>query len=280
MCFYSFGAGLVLQALQDVEPPKTIKGPDSSTQQATPSKRKSPPVDGGEEDAEGESDNEDEEGYNTRYKGVKRVKVHGPTPERQEPKPKRKVGRPRKSVLEGGSVVEVRKRGRPRKTISASGEGVIVSKGKGKVLENRNGEDVGDALPSISVSRGRGRPRKKEVPTDHGRAKTPRQSTNTDAPKSKDSGREVFDGIVLVKRNANGKEKAIEEVAVVGDVENGDTGVYGVEVLTGPQDLERDDSEENAVVAVVNGDAQGDLSSLGGSNKGEYLCIEKSSLYN
>jgi len=219
----------VLKALQDVEPPKkTI----ISTPQATPSKRKSF-VDG-EEDAEGDSDVENEEGYNTRYKGVKRVKVHGPSPEPQLPKPKRA----RKSVSTG-SAVDGRKRGRPRKNVSSADEAIKVSKGKGRPLEN--GEADGQVLPSIS--RPRGRPRKnvdKVLP-----ARKPRRSSDANAPKSKDSARAVFDGILLVKR-PNGKGKAVEDDQAV---------------LTG------NDSEEDAVVAVVNGDAHGDLSSLGGSNK-------------
>jgi len=252
--------------LQDVEPPKTIKRPVNATQQATPSKRKSPPVDG-EEDAEGDSDNENEEGYNTRYKGVKRVKVHGPTPEPPSPKPRKKISRPRKSVsVPVGSAVEGRKRGRPRKNVSTSGGEIIVSKGKGKSLEDN--QDVGEAISSISRGRGRGRPRKNGTSTNggvpkRGPAKKPRQSTDANAPKSKDSGREVFDGILLVKRSTNGKEKAAGD-----EVGNG----VG-EGLTGNND-EADGFEEEAVLAAVNGDAQGDLSSLGGSNKGETCFIE------
>jgi len=244
----------VRKALEDVEPPKTTKRPVSSNQQATPSKRKNPSVDG-EEDAEGESDNEDVEGYNTRYKGVKRVKVHGPTPEPPEPKPRRKIGRPRKSLPVTGSagVVEVRKRGRPPKNVSVE---IRVSKGKGKPLGDV--VVVGEAIPSIS--RPRGRPRKNLIVNGgapkSGPAKKPLQSTSANAPKSKDSGKEVFDGIVLVKRSKNGKEKA------VGD----DEGNTGGEEPTVNND-EGDGDEEDAVLAAVNGDVNGDLSSLGGSNK-------------
>ncbi|KAF8803959.1 hypothetical protein BYT27DRAFT_7301573 [Phlegmacium glaucopus] len=260
------GKHIFLKALQDVEPPKTIKRPLGSTQPATPSKRKSPPVDG-EQDAEGDSDNEGEEGYNTRYKGVKRVKVHGPTPEPSAPKPRRKVSRPRKSGVSVGSAVEGRKRGRPRKNVSISAEQIKVSRGKGKPLENN--EAAGEAIPSIS--RPRGRPRK--IVTGNGgtpkrgRPKKLRQSVSANAPKSKDSGREVFDGIVLVKRNKNGKEKAVEDDE--GEVANNDG-----EGLTGNND-DADGFEEDAVLAVVNGDAQGDLSSLGGSNKGETSFITR-----
>lgn len=244
--------------MEHVEPPKTAKRSVSSNQQATPSKRKNPSVDG-EEDAEGESDNEDVEGYNTRYKGVKRVKVHGPTPEPPEPKPRRKIGRPRKSlpVTGSGGVVEVRKRGRPPKNASVE---IRVSKGKGKPLGDV--VVVGEAIPSIS--RPRGRPRKNLVVNGKsGPAKKPLQSASANAPKSKDSGREVFDGIVLVKRSKNGKEKAV----------GADEGNTGGEEPTVNND-EGDGDEEDAVLAAVNGDVNGDLSSLGGSNKGETTFIE------
>lgn len=277
----------VHKALQDVEPQKTIKRTASTAQLgATPSKRKSSFVDG-EEDAEGDSDfddndnndNKDEEGYNTRYKGVKRVKVHGPTPEPQEPKPKRKIGRPRKSVVSTASAVEggVRKRGRPRKGVLSGGEVIKVSKGKGKILENgaAGATAVGEAvIPSIS--RPRGRPRKNGimagtggVPPKSGPETKPRSANN--APKSKDSAREVFDGIVLVKRNKNGKEKAVGDDDGGDDEAGGDVGNNEcVEVPTGGDhndEHEGDVFEEDAVLAAVNGDAQGDLSSLGGSNK-------------
>ena len=247
---YVFFCVLVIKALEDLER-KTI---DSITPQVSPSKRKSVHVaEEEEEDAEGDSDNNnnnDGEGYNTRYKGVKRVKVHGHSPERMEPKPKRKVGRPRKSEGDVG-VVEVRKRGRPR-TSGVGGDQIKVSKGKGKSMEN------GDAAAAVggevvTVSRPRGRPRKVVAESNGVPEKKPLQSANN-APVSKDSAREVFDGIVLVKRSAN----RTEEEGGVGD---GDGEVANDE---------GDGSEEDAVIAAVNGDdAQGDLSSLGGSNKGE-----------
>ena len=229
---------LVLKALQDVEPPKKT---NVLTPQATPSKRKSS-VDG-EEDA----DLENEEGYNTRYKGVKRVKVHGPSPEPQLSKPKRKVSRPIVSIT---SAVEGRKRGRPRNNVSSADETIKVSKRKGR-RSLENGEAEGQVLPSISKSRGR--PRK-----NVNRVLARKLRRSTDAPKSKDSARAVFDGILLVKRQ-NGKGK---------DDQGDHAGNVNGEVPTG-NNGERDNSEEDAVVAAVNGDAQGDLSSLGGSNKGE-----------
>lgn len=234
---------LVLEALEDLEPSNKV-----SVSAPIHSKRKSPPVDGDDEDAEGDSDNEDTEGYNTRYKGVKRVKVHGFSPEPREAKPRRKLGRPRKSAPEGSAV---RKRGRPRKDASTLGEQIIVSKRKEKPVEN------GEVIPSIS--RPRGRPRKVLAQSTNGvedSAQKPRQSTNTNAPKSKDSAREVFDGILLVKRSKNEQERSVE------DDHGGD---HGGEA---PND-EGDGSKEDTVLAVANGDAQGDLSSLGGSNKGE-----------
>lgn len=249
--------------MEDVEPPRKIIESATPLQRASPSKRKSVHVhddddddydeDDEEEDAAGDDPDKDGgEGYNTRYKGVKRVKVHGYSPEPMGPKPKRKVGRPRKSAVEGDVVVEGRKRGRPRiPRMSVGGDQIKVSKGKRKSLEN------GDANAGEVISRPRGRPRKKlatetngvVVPKD-GSGKKSRQN----APMSKDSGREVFDGILLVKRNKDRKEGG-----AVGDHHHGGA----------LNDDERDGSEEDAVVAAVNGDAQGDLSSLGGSNKGE-----------
>lgn len=246
----------VLEALEDLEPPKKI-----IVSSPTHSKRKIPPVDGDDEDAEGDSDNEDTEGYNTRYKGVKRVKVDGFSPEPMAAKPRRRVSRPRKSAPEG-SAVEGRKRGRPRKDASTLGDQIKVSKRKETPLEN--GDAAGEVISSISRSRGRPR---KVVASSNGvqaSAQKPRQSTKTNAPKSKDSGREVFDGIVLVKRSKNEKEKGVE-------VDHGDD--LGGEA---PND-KGDGSGEDAVPAVANGvaqgddaqgdDARGDLSSLGGSNK-------------
>jgi len=233
----------VLEALKDLEPSNKV-----SVSAPIHSKRKSPPVDGEDEDAEGVSDNEDTEGYNTRYKGVKRVKVDGFSPEPTEAKPRRRASRPRKSAPDG-SAVEARKRGRPRKDASTLGEQIKVSKRKEKPVEN------GEVIPSIS--RPRGRPRKVVAQSTNGvgeSARKPRQSTNTNAPKSKDSSREVFDGILLVKRSQNEKERSVE------DDHGGD---HGGEA---PND-EGDGSKEDAVLAVANGDAHGDLSSLGGSNK-------------
>jgi hypothetical protein len=262
-----------MKALEDVEPPPTRKTIDS-TPHASPSKRKSFHVDVVDDDDDGDNYEEDDveddsddnnkngEGYyNTRYKGVKRVKVHGFSQERQEPKPKRKVGRPRKSAPEGDvEVVERRKRGRPR-TSSVGGEQQIkVSKGKRKSLENGDAA-VGEVTMTPSISkRGRGRPRKIVTAESNGTAKKPLHSAN--APMSKDSGREVFDGIVLVKRNKNRKEEE-----AVGDDHGGEA----------PND--EVDGSEDTVLAAVNGDAQGDLSSLGGSNKGvknDLYIIDKS----
>ena len=271
----AYFAGLVITALEDVER-KII---DSITlQQASPSKRKSVHVDEDddhdeeeeEEDAGDDSDNINKnggEGYNTRYKGVKRVKVHGFSPERNDPKPKRKVGRPRRSVVvpavvEGDAVVvEARKRGRPRLSGvgAGGGETIKVSKGKRKSLENGDAAAAADVVTGeVVISRPRGRPRKKKIVIEtNGNGvpeKKPLHSANN-APVSKDSAREVFDGVVLVKRNKNRTEEAVGDVDGDGEVLNND---------------ERDGSEEDAVIAVVNGDdAQGDLSSLGGSNKGE-----------
>ena len=73
---------LVLKSLQDVEPPKKT---NVLMLQATPSKYKSSV--NGEEDM----DLKNKEGYNTHYKGLKHIKVHGPSSEPQLPKPKRKL---------------------------------------------------------------------------------------------------------------------------------------------------------------------------------------------
>jgi len=223
----------VVKALEDVESPRKVIAP--TTPQATPSKRRKVPDDDDDDEEyadEGDDDsdnnnNKNGEGYNTRYKGVKRVKVR---PERVEPTPRRKVGRPRKSVGEGGVVVEGRKRGRPRKSVGENGSAV--------------------AAVSI-ISRPRGRPRK-VVPVieSNGVSKegTALQSISANGPVSKDNGRgEVFDGIVLVQRNKNRKEEA------VGDDDHAAN--------------DEKDGSEAAVIAAVNGEGQGDLSSLGGSNK-------------
>jgi hypothetical protein len=245
---------IVVKALEDVEPPKKIIVSAPPPQAATRSKRKSFAVDG-DEDAEGDSDNDNGEGYNTRYKGVKRVRVHGYSPEPPEVKPKRKVVRPRKSA----SAVEGRKRGRPRKDVLTLGEQIKVSKRKAKSLENGDtviSRPIGRLRKVVAVSNG--------VPES---AKKPRQSVN--APKSMDNGREIFDGIVLVKRSKNGKEKAVGDDDGDGDGDrDGDGDGDGEGDGEAPND-ERDGTEEDAVLAAVNGDAQGELSSLGGSNKGE-----------
>ena len=256
--------------MEDLER-KTINSTTTLQQQASvsPSKRKSVHVEQEEEEEEEEeegagddSDNKNGgEGYNTRYKGVKRVKVHGFSPERMEPKPKRKVGRPRKSVPAEGDVVPVvegRKRGRPRMSGIGGGEQIKVSKGKGKSLEN--GDDAAVVGEVVTVSRPRGRPRKVVTESNGVPEKKPLQQSANNAPMSKDSAREVFDGIVLVKRSTNRTEEAVG-----GDDDGGGAG--GGDVVANE---EGDGSEEDAVIAVVNGDdAQGDLSSLGGSNKGE-----------
>ena len=142
-----------------------------------------------------------------------------------------------------------RKRGRPRTSGVGGVEQIKVSKGKGKSLEN------GDVLGEVVVPKRRGRPRKVVTESNASPEKKPLQSAN--APVSKDSAREVFDGIVLVKRNASRTEDAV-----------GDNDV-------GKAANDERNGSEDAVIAAVNGDdALGDLSSLGGSNKGENLFLK------
>ncbi|KAJ3507146.1 hypothetical protein NLJ89_g6471 [Agrocybe chaxingu] len=164
----------------------------------TPSKRKSSRL---EED--------DDEGYNTRFKGVKR--------------------RPDNKDQDSGESASAptRGRGRPRKS------GGETKKGPKAAASTPKKKATGDEEPK----RGRGRPRKS------GPSESAGKST---APESK-SGRQVLVGVVLTKRT-------LTRVDADADAEGDDEAM-----------------EEDAVVAAVNGAMHGDLSSLGGSNKGNHF---------
>ena len=169
-----------------------------------------------EDNVVGRAEEEDptDETYNTRYKGVKRVKVHADPPEKSP----RKVGRPR---------------GRPRKSAQP--------------MKHHPSDDNDVAETTISdqpkvVKRGRGRPRKN---ADSGESKNVKPASQ----------KQVFDGVVLEKRNPT-NQPAGELPAEEGE-EDGDG--------------EIDEESGDLVLTVINGNGNEDLSSLGGSNKGAYI---------
>ncbi|CAA7258854.1 unnamed protein product [Cyclocybe aegerita] len=185
----------------------------------TPSKRKSSRL--------GEKEEDNEEGYNTRFKGVKRVRVGPPTPE-PSTRPKSRSPRKRKQPdnkdqdnSESASA-PARGRGRPRKSVAETKKSPKAAASTPK-----------KATEGEEPKRGRGRPRKS------GPSESAGKST---APESK-SGRQVLVGVVLTKRT-------LARVDADADAEGDDEAI-----------------EEDAVVAAVNGAVNGDLSSLGGSNK-------------
>ncbi|KAF8151667.1 hypothetical protein B0H34DRAFT_728518 [Crassisporium funariophilum] len=231
------------------------------------SKRKSARMqeDEEDEDAEGESVDEHEDGYNTRFRGVKRVKV---TADRPEPRPRspRKVGRPRKSVPDesAGEGSNPRARGRPRKSVDKAATGgttISARRGRPRKSDTQARGPAGNKNGTTSTSRSRPRRSAGAAAADdkdvtatpkRGRGR-PRKSIP--APESKGSGKEVFDGVLLEnrrRRDAEAPEKSE------------DGGELGVD---GDADADDDGYEEDAVLAAVNGHAHGDLSSLGGSNK-------------
>ncbi|KAF9039205.1 hypothetical protein BJ165DRAFT_1407423 [Panaeolus papilionaceus] len=220
----------------------------------------------GDEDAEGETD-ADEEGYNTRFKGVKRVRV-GEAPHGKEDgeeggsgtatvnqdggattttataagqTPQKKRGRPRKNPVDGPP----KPRGRPRKSVGEANEG-------------------GEAATAPPSPKKRGRPRKSEEVKEKRPRGRPRKSASTavvaggdGAAGASGSGgqgeggaKQVFDGVVLKARGvitaSNGQDDVGEgDVDAEGEEDEGDV---SMNILT----------EEG----VIN-----DLSSLGDSNK-------------
>lgn len=253
--------------------------PAGSDEASSPSKRKSDRL---EEGTNEEGGAEGIDGYNTRYKGVKRVKVKEATPERTSRSP-RKVARPRKSITKDAhklskraprksvdgsiSTFSVKKgRGRPRKSAPEGGAvigNVSTEKGAGKkAKETADGEAKESAS---TVYRGRGRPRKSDVTTAskapvldvNGNPKRsrgrPRKSVTTVKPPLS-KGKQVFEGVILEKRKTTPKDQGavepeLEAIAL------------------------SEDEEEDAVLAAINaGNLDGDgASSLAGSNKGQVL---------
>lgn len=100
-------------------------------------------------------------GYNTRHKGVKRVRVSDPGPGSStlSAPVKRGRGRPRKSDT---SVLLKRGRGRPRKSESVAAASAPVKRGRGRPRKS-DAPTVSAKGPKVIVKRGRGRPRKSDV---------------------------------------------------------------------------------------------------------------------
>jgi len=179
-------------------------------------------------------DDRTDETYNTRYKGVKRVKVRADPPEKFS-RSAAKVGRPR---------------GRPPKSALSTTPSSI--KAKAALAPSTS-------APTSAVKRGRGRPRKSDPPTPlkRGRGRPRKSAVSEEAGDANlTSPKQVFDGVVLQKRNAN------HQVVGEAPAEEGDEDGEG-EV--------DDQSSEDVVLAAINGTGKEDLSSLGGSNKGAYI---------
>ncbi|KAF8966092.1 hypothetical protein BDZ97DRAFT_1809470 [Flammula alnicola] len=225
-----------------------------TAQPPSPSKRKSSRL---EEDA---ADQDEDEGYNTRYKGVKRVKVRQETPEKQTRTP-RKVGRPRKDTGDDAEY-QAKPTSSPRKSVGTASAGPA-KRGRGRPRKSApevqssdaEGGGSGQTQKSVPQAGEAGSKPQADAQADagtkpkRGRGR-PRKSTNADsAPASK--GKQVFDGVLLKKRKAGAKNQAA----------NGDVGAE--------DDADGEGDEEDAVLTAVNGnDAQADgSSSLGGSNK-------------
>lgn len=281
----------------ELAPRKTTGGDEA----ASPSKRKAVHSEEDTNDDEGEG----ADGYNTRFKGIKRVKVREATPEPTSRTPRR-MGRPRKSVPTGeGGKSPTQPKSSPQKSVGGSTPAGTVKRGRGRPRKSvpEGGAPAGTSAPAAAgekpaehaagdeakeggatdapVKRGRGRPRKSDVVAPktpktpkaasvakppvldadgnpkRGRGR-PRKSVpeTTDKPPSS-KGKQVFDGVLLEKRKSTIDEAGATEpeAAAGGEAE-----------------------EEDAVLAAVqNGNnGEGDLSSLGGSNKGQKLQSFKS----
>ncbi|KIM44271.1 hypothetical protein M413DRAFT_443290 [Hebeloma cylindrosporum] len=164
-------------------------------------------TDGNDTNEDGEEEPSDET-YNTRYKGVKRVKVRADPPVKSSRSP-RKAARPR---------------GRPRKSAQATDDN-----------DDDDAEEEATASDQPpAVKRGRGRPKKSGASES---VKPPSQ-------------RQVFDGVVLEKRNTPAQPASAPSPAEEGE-EDGDGEM----------------EEEDLTLAAINGNGNEDLSSLGGSNK-------------
>jgi len=155
-----------------------------------------------DEDAHGEIDEEEELivmssnlAYNTRFKGVKRVKMEREGPEVVDRPPQRRRGRPRKSAP--AALIET--------GTKKSGSTAAAAQASGSMVD-----------PQQPVKRGRGRPRKNPIPPA---PETPHKSSPTNSPSSKKSGgppdsrgRQIFDGVVLPQR----PKKALVPVSLSG----------------------------------------------------------------
>jgi len=131
---------------------KSLEGP------ITPTTRKRTRQDDDEEYVHEEGETA---GYNTRHKGVKRVRVSDPGPGLSSisASVKRGRGRPRKSDT---SVLLKRGRGRPRKSESLATASAPVKRGRGRPRKS-DAPTVSAKGPKVIVKRGRGRPKKSDV---------------------------------------------------------------------------------------------------------------------
>jgi len=153
---------------------------NAATPKSTPQKRRisvvDPDMDG--DYTEEDIDDRTDETYNTRYKGVKRVKVRADPPEKSS-RPPAKIGRPR---------------GRPPKSALSSS-----IKAKGAL-------EPSTSAPISAVKRGRGRPRNSDPPTPikRRRGRPSKSAVSGEAGNANlTSPKQVFDGVVLHKRKAN-----------------------------------------------------------------------------
>ena len=145
-----------------------------------------------DEDAHGEIDDEvlnvsaSNSAYNTRFKGVKRVKMEREGPELLDRTPQRRRGRPRKSAP--AALIEAG-------TNKSGTAAVAAAQASGSMVD-----------PQQPVKRRRGRPRKNPIPPAPENV-SPHKSSATNSPSSKRSGgppdsrgRQIFDGVVLPQR--------------------------------------------------------------------------------
>jgi hypothetical protein len=147
-----------------------------------------------DEDAHGEVDDEEliviasHLAYNTRFKGVKRVKMEREGPEVLDRPPQRRRGRPRKSAPAALIQTGTKKTG----TADAAAASAQAS---GSMVD-----------PQQPVKRRRGRPRKNPIPPAPENV-APHKNSPNNSPSSKRSGgppdsrgRQVFDGVLLPQR--------------------------------------------------------------------------------
>jgi hypothetical protein len=242
------------------------------------------------------ADDEDPDGYNTRYKGFKRVKVReekGQTPKRTPRKSlnasadegtpvKRGRGRPRKSIPEGMTTApavsdNAEKAGANEREASTAGanEGETSEAGAKNVeisepAATNDGEPgKAEAQEGATSKRGRGRPRKSDPKPP--RAK-PKPKPEPAAPAVDAEGNPVKRGRGRPKKNADATAPPSKSKEVFDGVHLQKRKTDAKEesgAADGTADGEGE--EEDAVLAAVNGGRGGlgdGASSLGGSNKG------------